>query len=676
MALHHVWQPYQLKHLRLKNRIVSTSHSPGYAEDFKPKERYQLYHEEKAKGGIAMTMFGGSSVVSYDSAPSFGQIAVCDDSIIPCFQEFSDRIHRHDTAIMCQLSHMGRRTHWDTGAWMVPVSPGVQPEPAHHSFSRPLEKEDIARIRSDFAKAVLRCRKGGLDGCELFVSGHLHGQFWSPAINERTDEYNGTVRDRLRFTLETLQEIRERAGDYIVGLRFSADEMIAGGIDAEQTAEIAGILAESGLVDFFNLTSSHNWTAIGLSRSVPSMAYPSLAAESVVRRIRAATAMPIIHATRINDLATAEYALQSGLVDLVGMTRAHIADPHHVAKHQAGHESKIRPCVGAAYCIDRIYRGADALCIHNASTGREASLPQTIARALRKRRVLVVGAGIAGLEAARICAERGHNVAVWEAASEAGGQVLLAARATWRKEIIGIVAWRIDQLAELGVRIQFNRYAEAAEVQAEAPDVVILATGGLPNLGFFEGHQLAVSTWDVLNGSVKPAASAILYDDHGQTQGLSTAEFMAAANCDLEFITPERQVGSGMGSSNFAVHLRNLYKAKVGMVVNHRLVSAERKGNRLRVAFRNEFDQGMLVRDVDQLVVERGTIADRSLFDALKPLSSNAGAFDTEAWYRNLPQQFEPSESGTFALYRIGDALASRNIHAAVYDAMRICKDL
>ncbi|MDE0534019.1 MAG: NADH:flavin oxidoreductase [Albidovulum sp.] len=669
-----VWEPFKLGNLNLRNRIVSTAHSPAYGEDGMPKLRYQLYHEEKAKGGIALTMFGGSSSVSADSPASFGQLDVSGDAIIPVFEEFAERIHAHDAALICQISHMGRRTTWDSGDWMPPISAGTEPEPAHMSFAKPMEKEDFERVRIDYASAAQRCKSGGLDGCEVFVSGHLLGQFWSPAINRRVDEYGGSTENRLRFTFEVLEGIREKVGDFLVGIRFSADEMIAGGLDVDDTVEIGLRISESGLVDYFNLVSSNNWTFPGVAKSVPTMAYGSMPAVRLVGKIRNATGMPVVHACRIGDLRTAEHALASGYVDLVGMTRAHIADPRHLAKFRDGREAEIRPCVGAGYCIDRIYAGREALCVHNASTGRERTFPQEVPRSVgRRKKVVVVGAGPGGLEAARICAERGHEVVIFEAASKPGGQVLLAAQATWRKELIGIVRWRIDRLDVLGVSVRCDSLADKAEVLAESPDVVIVATGGVPNTEFFEGANLACSTWDILSRSVRPGKSVLVYDDHGQHQGLSTAEAIAESGAStIEFATPARQPGNGLGPTNFSIHLRNLYSAGVAMTPNHRLLRIERAGGRLICTLQNEYDQSRIQRTVDDVVVERGTVPSDALYFALKDLSRNGGVVDLEAISRHRAKSCCANPNGRFELFRIGDAISSRNIHAAIYDALRV----
>ena len=438
-----LFTPFKLGPLTLKNRIISTSHAPAYAENGLPCERYQLYHEEKAKGGLAMTMFGGASSVSKDSPPSFGQLDVSNDRIIPYFKEFAKRIHAHDVPLVCQLSHAGRRTRPDGNHWLPTVAPSAIREPAHGAMPKVLETADIRRIVADYASAAKRCSDGGLDGVELLVSGHLIGQFWSPLSNKRADDYGGSLENRLRFGMEVLEAIRDAVRDnFVISLRFTANEFVDGGITEEDGITIAKAHAISGLVDCLNVSGGANWTKAGVAETVPSMAFPSGRFVELAGKVRRATGLPVLHAAGVADLATANFAVSEGHVDLIGMTRAQIADPHMVHKHLAGKDEEIRPCVGAGYCIDRIYRGGDALCLHNAVTGREAVLSHRTLVAQTRRNVVIVGAGPAGLEAARICAERGHRVIVLEAQSDPGGQINYAARIRWRQNMIGITEVR------------------------------------------------------------------------------------------------------------------------------------------------------------------------------------------------------------------------------------------
>ena len=226
-ALDPVLQPYQLKDLRLKNRVMSTAHAPSYVEDGKPKQRYRLYHEEKAKGGLALTMFGGSTTTAPDSPSAFGQINAASDAIIPWFQELADAVHRHDCALMCQITHMGRRTCDDVADWLPTLAPSPVRERQHRSFPKTIELHEIKRVLAGYAAGARRCKEGGLDGVEVIAWGHLVDQFLSPALNRRTDAYGGSLENRCRFALEVFGAIREAVGpDYIVGIRLTGDEHV------------------------------------------------------------------------------------------------------------------------------------------------------------------------------------------------------------------------------------------------------------------------------------------------------------------------------------------------------------------------------------------------------------------------------------------------------------------
>ncbi|MGH6929755.1 MAG: N-methylproline demethylase, partial [Dongiaceae bacterium] len=394
-------QPYRLKHLTLKNRIMSTAHEPNYAEDGLPKDRYRLYHLEKAKGGIALTMTAGSAIVAADSPPAFGNLHAYKDEIVPWLKRLADDCHEQGCAVMIQLTHLGRRCNWNHSDWLPVLAPSPVREPAHRAFPKEAEDWDLDRIVTAYADAAERMQAAGLDGFELECYGHLLDQFWSPATNTRTDNYGGSLENRLRFTFRVLEAIRRRIGPaYILGLRLVVDEDWDKGLTKAQGLEIAQRLVATGHVDFLNVIRGHIERDAALLRVIPIHGMPAAPHLDFAGEVKAATQVPVFHAARINDAATARHAIASGKLDMVGMTRAHIADPHIARLIAEGREDQIRPCVGASYCLDRIYEGREALCIHNAATGREATMPHVIRRGDGpSRSVVVVGAGPAGLEA-------------------------------------------------------------------------------------------------------------------------------------------------------------------------------------------------------------------------------------------------------------------------------------
>ncbi|MGD2172813.1 MAG: NADH:flavin oxidoreductase [Gammaproteobacteria bacterium] len=663
-----LFRPLRIGRLTLKNRIMSTSHASGMDDDGMPGERYQRYHEEKARGGLALTMFGGSSNVAPDSPSVFQQLRVDDDRVIPYFRAFSERIHAHGAALMCQITHLGRRGDPTAGDWLPTLSPSSVRETLHRSIPREIEEADIRRIVRSFGEAARRCYEGGLDGLETHAGAHLIGQFLSPDINRRADGYGGSLENRARFALMVHEEIRKNVGDdFLVGIRMSIHED-RGGFSTDEAIAFAQLLEREGAIDFLNCVSGRMDTELALAeKNMPGMSRPLAPHLPQVKIVKQEVSLPVFHAARITDVATARHAIRDGILDMVAMTRAHVADPQIVNKIRRGEEHRIRPCFGASHCMYRKMH-----CIHNPASGRETELPQIVEpTAGETRQVVVVGGGPAGLEAARVAAERGHRVTLLEATPRPGGQLLLAARAGWRRDMISIVDWRVAELEQLGVEVRCNTYADGSDVLALDPDVVIVASGGLPSFGDLEGEELCLSTWDLLGGEVEPAARVLVYDGTGRHEALSCAEELAARGAAVTLATIDDRIGAEMGYAERVVHRKQCYQLGIDTRVDLMLLAVRRTDGGLVAVFRNDLTDETVEIETEQLVVERGTRPVDEVFRELEQNAANRGVTDIDALLESRPQPFE-LPAGGYLLYRVGDAVSSRSVHAALLDAYRI----
>ncbi|WP_020406454.1 dimethylglycine demethylation protein DgcA [Hahella ganghwensis] len=681
-----LFRPLNINKLTIRNRVVSTAHAEVYATDGgMTTDRYVKYYEEKAKGGCGLCICGGSSVVAIDSPQSWWKsVNLSTDRIIPHFQNLADAVHKHGGKIMIQITHMGRRSRWDGENWPNLMSPSGIREPVHRATCKTIEEEEIWRVIGDFAKAAGRAKAGGLDGVELSaVHQHMIDQFWSPRVNKRTDQWGGTFKNRMRFGIEVLKAVREEVGpDFVVGLRICGDEFHPDGLSHDDMKQIAKYYNDTGMIDFFGVVGSGCDTHNTLANVIPNMTYPPEPFLHLAAGIKEVVDVPVIHAQNIKDPNQAQRILEAGYVDFVGMTRAHIADPHIIAKIKMNQVDQIRQCVGANYCIDRQYQGLDVLCIQNAATSREyMGIPHIIEKTEGpKRKVLVIGGGPGGMEAARVAAERGHEVILVEKADELGGQITIASKAPQRDQIAGITRWFALELARLGVELRLGTAANADMIRDIRPDVCILATGGVPfieqNPEWGADEGLVVSSWDILNGTVEPGKNVLVYDTICEFSGMSAADYLASKGSLVELVTDDIKPGVGIGGTTFPTYYRSLYEKEVIMTSDFMLEKVYREGDKVVAVLENEYTGQKEERVVDQIVVENGTRPNEALYYELKAESVNKGQIDVEALFDCKAQPVLAEAGNGMILWRLGDCVSQRNTHAAIYDAMRLCKDL
>ena len=532
-SLPHLFSPFTIRNTRIKNRIMSTGHDTTLPTAFVPNEALIAYQAARAKGGaglIVLQVAGVHETARYTSH----LLMATSDECIPGYRRLAQVCHDEGATVFGQLFHPGREI-METAEGTAPVAyaPSAVPNQRFHVMPRPLTKRLIDEIVEGYGTAAARLEAAGLDGVEIVGShGYLPAQFVNPRVNRREDDYGGSLDNRLRFLRQAVAAIRARTGpDFIVGLRFSAEDRDLDGLTGDEASEV--LVALEGSFDYLSLTVGSSATFGGAVHIAPAMAFASAygapAAEKVKRRVRT----PVFYTGRVNQPQDAERLIATGAADMVGMTRALICDPDMPAKARDGKLDDIRACIACNQaCIGHFQLGVPISCIQHPETGRELTYG-VIRPAARRKRVLVAGGGPAGLKAAAVAAERGHEVSLHEASPRLGGQALLAQLLPRRLEFGGIVTNLTGEAERAGVTILRNSRVDAALVAAQAPDVVIIATGAMPRRGGFDdaGNAHVVNAWQVLRGEVNPGPSVLVADWRCDWIGMGVAEKLAREGC-------------------------------------------------------------------------------------------------------------------------------------------------
>lgn len=651
----HLFEPIEIRGKTLKHRLNFGAHTTNMSDNGLPGDRSLHYYRERALGGAAMIVVEPVPV-HRTAVLTRGNFRHEDDCIIPHFRRITEACHEHGTVMIQQLYHVGAHGDWDN-CFEPNWSPSGLPSMHDSDGSHAMTQGEISEIVEAFAQAARRAKESGFDGCELMAAYNaLIEQFWSPYSNHRTDRYGGSFKNRMRFSTELLSRMRDIVGsDFIIGMAISVDTSSPEVLSLNDQQEIARYHDERGLYDYITVGSGSyfNFPAI-----IPTVVHADKLGASLAEGIKKAVRHARVQAeSHIRTPENADYVIASGQADMVSIVRGQIADPHLANKARAGDVEDIRPCISCnQMCWGRRFRDYWISCLINPSAGREFSWGgDRFERADASRKILVIGGGTAGLEVARVAAERGHHVTLVEAGDKLGGQFRLAGMQPRRSQILDLLNWYEGQLKKLGVKIQFNNFVEIEEVQAYDADVVVLATGSLPsNTGFQRGlparHSLpgvnrpnVCAVEDVMNRSAKLGKKVLLLDDTGTWRGLGTAWYMAEREHEVTIVTPDPYVGQGVTRTAADIPVRERLR-KLGV----RFMTES--------AVDEWFGDAAVITDL--MSGEKQKIS----FDTLVLSTPNKPVNDLEQELQNSGKE----------LYLIGDCVAARQAYAAIYEGRRL----
>lgn len=651
----HLFQPLQLRHRVLKNRIVFGAHTANMSEGGLPGERHLGYYRERARGGAAMIVVEPVPVNQH-AVLTRGNFRQGDDAVIPHFRRITDACHEYGTVMIQQLYHVGAHGDWDN-SFAANHSPSGAPSMHDADGSHRMSASEIEETIEAFAAAAGRAQLAGYDGVELMAAYNaLIEQFWSPLSNRRDDIYGGSFEKRMRFSRDLLAAIRNRVGeDFIIGMAISLDPGSPAALTIEQQVEIALWHEKHGLYDYTTLgTGSY----FDFTKIIPPFVYEDKMGVPFAEAMKAAvTTLRVQAESHIRTPENADYVIASGQADTVSIVRGQIADPHLANKAKAGRPEDVRGCISCnQMCWGRRSRDYWISCLINPSAGREFEWGgDTFARADSPRSILVVGGGPAGLETARVAGERGHRVILAEATDRLGGQFALAGMQPRRGQITDLIAWYEGQLGKLQVEVRLNAYLDASEIAALRSDALVLATGSQPAM---TGWQRGIAHRDTLPGVEDPnvwsvedvmrrearlGKRVLVLDDSGNWRASGTAWHLAERNHEVTLLTADAYIGRDLArtAADFPMRAR-LKRLGVDFVTDSVIVDWHGTGAIIRdLSTGAEAD-----RKFDSLVLATTNVADNALQDDLAALG--------------------------IAYHAVGDCLAPRHAAAAIYEGRHL----
>ncbi len=649
----HLFAPLEIRGLELKNRIAFGPHgtSQGRAPGTLPD--LVAYHEARAEGGVGLIITEAHTVhESYEVRHSL--LAVSDDDAIPELRAIADVAHKHGARMFGQLFHPGRAVaNRKNGALLAAYAPSEIPDERHHVMPAPMSAIMIRDVIRAYGEGARRMAEAGLDGIEYMVSmGYLPAQFVNPRANQRIDAYGGSFENRLRFLTESLTAIRDAVGsETVVGIRISVDELDHGGLTPDESIAVSKALGDAGLIDYVNVIGGSGASVGGAVHIVPPMFVPNAYLADDAARLKRETGLPTLLGGRINQPQTAEHVVATGQADMVSLVRALICDPFFASKAEAGRADDIRACIGCNQaCIGHRHMGAIVSCIQHPETGRERTLPHVKPKADVARKVMVVGGGPGGMKAAATAAERGHDVTLYEKTGQLGGQALLAQMLPDRAEFGGIVTNLTREMEFCGVRVERGAEVDAATVEREVPDAVIIATGAVPYRpgldGLDEAH--AVDAWSVIKGEANVGGRVVVADWRCDWVGMGVAEMLARNGCHVRLYCQ-----GVMPGQNLQAYLRDHWIGVLDSLGVETKAFARLFGADTGSVYFQHMTNGepLIADEVETLVLAQGHRREAALADSL-----------AETWGGEI--------------HVIGDALSPRTAEEAVMEGLEAAMTL
>jgi mycofactocin system FadH/OYE family oxidoreductase 2 len=653
-AYPHLFSPLQIGGVTVRNRIMQTAHVKLWAHDSVDSGRNVVYQAARAKGGAGL-LITGNRVVHPTSTTGFPRVAwAYRPDALDADRRLTEAVHEHGALIFAQLNHFGVNATSDSADDLrVLWGPSAVKSPAYGETPKAMEHEDIREVVDWWGKSAELTREGGFDGTEVHIShSYLLHQFLSPLYNKRDDEYGGSFDNRLRFAREVIDEVRRRAGnDWVVGVRISLTDFIPGALDIDDAIRVAQTLEADGQIEYVNVTAAgyHN-----IFKAIEPADVPDGYLVDLTAQVKAAVGLPVFTVGGIKDPVLAEEILAAGKADMVAMTRAQIADPEFASKVRDGREDELVHCIrGNQGCIGRVFKGLPIACTVNPGAGRERRFgPGTLTRADSPARWLVAGGGPAGMKAAAVLAERGHNVTLAEREDRLGGQVNLILRTPGRDEFGWITRDLERQLARHGVDVRLETEVTAELVRELEADGVIVATGAVPSRSGFSSvnplvdrlpgvnQENVLTVWDVLLESRPVGKRVVVLDDDGTRYAAGVTEVLLDRGCQVELISRWPALFS---TTMTTLDMAHLYGRLLGKGLTYRLnewVSGI-EGGRVQI-FNLYTGAPEQIDGVDTIVLATGPKANDELYFAL--------------------------EGEAESVRRIGDCVAPRKLDHAIYE--------